>query len=315
MPKVIISGNYFPHRDIKYIENNETLEIVPFPKLEFITDEEIESLIKAANTADMLIVALFGTNADKLERLCLERIHTHKALWTFDSHHCYEKERRFQKYFDTFFIAHSPYLGKFNDVRTEWVPDCFLGFDIDHLKELRLRSLFEKNVKYDVVFPFDLNNNVNFLNLAQKLKEYFQKIGIRYHLGPAQSGMANMDLILKSRIVLNISLFDDFNIRNFEVWGLNRSLLTNKVPDHDNIKDVDYSSTYFFQRNFSDFGQVLQNALSADNTPDTSISVLNSHMLIHRYIEMINKVLGTNYFIKRFNESKSQLAETTSWQT
>ncbi len=315
MPKVIISGNYFPDRDIKYIENNENLEIVPFPKLEFITDVEIESLVKAANTADMFIVALFGTNPDKLERLCLDRIHTHKALWTFDSHHCYEKERRFQKYFDTYFVAHSPYLEKFNDVRAEWVPDCFLRFGIDQLKELRLRSLFEKYIKYDVVFPFNPYNIGNRLNLAQKLKEYLQKIGVRYYLGSVQSGMAYMNLILKSRIVLNISLLDDLNIRNFEIWGLNRPMLTNKVPDHDNITDVDYSSTYFFQRNLSDFGQVLQNALSADKTPDTSISILNNHMLIHRYIEMINKVLGTNYCVKKFNESKPELAEATSWQT
>jgi hypothetical protein len=147
------------------------------------------------------------------------------------------------------------------------------------------------------------------------LKEYFQKIGVRYHLGPVKSGMNYMNLILKSRIVLNISLLDDLNIRNFEAWGLNRPMLTNKVPDHDYIKDVDYSSTYFFQRNLSDFGKVLQNALSADKTPDTSISVLNGHMLIHRYIEMINKVLGTNYCVKKFNENKSQLAEAISWQT
>jgi hypothetical protein len=315
MPKVIISGNYFPHRDIKYIENGDTLEIIPFPKLELITDEEIGSLIKETNTADMLIVALFGTNADKLERLQLERIHTHKALWTFDSHHCYEKERRFQKYFNTYFVAHSPYVEKFNDVRAEWVPDCFLRFDIDHLKELRLRSLFEKYVKYDVVFPFNPYNIGNRLALAQKLEEYFKKIGARYHLGPAQSGMAYMNLILKSRVVLNISLLDDLNIRNFEVWGLNRSLLTNKVPGHDNLTDIDLSSTYFFQRNLSDFGQVLQNALSADKTVDTSISVLSNHMLIHRYIEMINKALGTNYCVKKFNESKPQLAEATAWQT
>jgi len=315
MPKVIISGNYFPHRDIKYIKDGETLEIVPFPKLELITDEEIESLTKEANTADMLIVALFGTNPEKLERLGLERIHTHKALWTFDSHHCYEKERLFQKYFNTYFVAHSPYIEKFNDVRAEWVPDCFIRFDIDHLKELRLRSLFEKYIKYDVVFPFNPYNIGNRLAMAQMLKEYLQKTGVRYHLGPVKSGMTYMNMILKSRVVLNISLIDDLNIRNFETWGLNRTLLTNKVPGHDKIKDMDFSSTWFFQRNLSDFGQVLRNALSDDETPDTSISVLNNHMLIHRYIEMINKALDTNYCVKKFNESKPQLAEATAWQT
>ena len=315
MPRVIISGNYFPHRDIKYIINGNELQIVPFPKLDHITDEEIGQLIQQANNADLLIVALFGTNPDKLARLNLEQIHTNKALWTFDSHHGFEKERRFQQYFNTYYIAHSPYMSKFDSVRTEWVPDCFLRFDIDILKELRLRSLFENVIKYDIVFPFKPYNIGNRLNLAQKLEEYFKKIGIRYFLGPVDSGMPYMNLILKSRVVLNISLLDDLNIRNFEAWGLNRPMLTNKVTDHDRLIDADYSTTYFFQRDLSDFDQMVRRALSSNRIVDTSVYVLNNHTLIHRYVEMINKSLGTNYSVQRFYENKPELAETTTWQT
>lgn len=315
MGRVIISGNYFPHRDIRYIENGSTLEIVPFPKLELITDEGMSTLVKKANTADLLIVALFGTDPNVLARLRLERIHTCKALWTFDSHHSYEKERCFQRYFHVYFVAHSPYISKFDDVRAEWVPDCFLRFDIDCLKELRLRSLFERDIKYDVVFPFKSYAVGNRVALAQKLDEYFKKIGVRYYLGPVQSGMAYMNLILKSRVVLNISLLDDLNIRNFEAWGLNRPLLTNKVPDHDNLRDIDLLSTYFFQRDLSDFSQALQNALSTDNTMDTALDVLSSHMLIHRYVEMINKALGTTYRVKEFCAENSELVEAAAWQT
>lgn len=314
MPRVIISGNYFPYRDIKYIDNRDGLEIVPFPKLDFITDQEIEQLIQEANNADLLIVALFGTNPDKLARLCLERIHTNKALWTFDSHHGYEKERRFQQYFDTYFIAHSPYMNKFDGVRTEWVPDCFLRFDIDVLKELRLRSLFENKIKYDIAFPFKPYNIGDRVALAKKLEEYFRKIGIRYFLGPVDSGMPYMNLILNSRAVLNISLLDDLNIRNFEAWGLNRPMLTNKVTDHDRLTGADFSSTYFFQRDLSDFDQTVRKALSNNQIIDTSVYVINHHMLIHRYVEMMNKSLGVNYSIRKFYVNESELTETTAWR-
>lgn len=314
MPRVIISGNYFPHRDIRYIDNSGDLEIVPFPKLDFITDQEIEQLIQESNKADLLIVALFGTNSDKLARLNLERIHTNKAMWTFDSHHGYEKERRFQQYFNTYFIAHSPYMNKFDGVRTEWVPDCFLRFDIDTLREFRLRSLFENNIKYDIVFPFKPYNIGDRVALAKKLEEYFKKIGIRYFLGPVDSGLPYMNLILNSRVVLNISLLDDLNIRNFEAWGLNRSMLTNKVTDHDRLIGADFSTTCFFQRNLSDFDKMVHKALSSHQVIDTSVYVLNNHTLIHRYIEMINKSLGTGYSIRRFYENEHELAETTAWQ-
>jgi len=297
--KVVISGNYFPLGDLKYIENDGDLDIVTCPKLELITDGEIEVLRSQANDADLLIIALFGTDPDKLSRLGLEQIGAKKALWSFDSHHGYEKERLFQKYFDTYFVAHSLYMDKFDDVKIEWLPCCYIRFEMDTLRELRLRSLIEQERKYDIVFPFKPYSLGDRVELTGKLSDCFRRAGIRYHFGPVESGMAYTNMILKSRLVLNISLLDDLNIRNFEAWSLNRPMLTNKVPDHDKLTEVNYSMTYFFERNLSDFAQALNKALSCDDIEDTSVDVLNNHMLIHRYVEIINKSLGTNYHIEK----------------
>jgi len=222
------------------------------------------------------------------------------VLWSFDSHHSFENERKFQKLFDTYFIAHSFYIDKFDDVAVEWLPCCYVRFGIDRLKELRLRSLIERGRRYDIVFPFKSYDIGNRNVIAQKLREYFHEQGLRFFFGPLDSGMPYTEMILKSQIVLNISLIDDLNIRNFEAWGLNRLLLTNKVYDHDKLKNADFSGTHFFERDLQGFGDVLNNALAQENTMDTAVDVLNHHMLIHRYVEMINKSLGTDYDVKTF---------------
>ncbi len=310
MAKVVISGNYFPHGDIKYLQRADDLEIVSCPKLELITDSEIDQLTEQAKTADLLIVALFGTNSDALSRLKLDRIGTRKVLWSFDSHHSCEKEKAFQKYFDTYFLAHSLFLNRFDSIKTEWLPGCYIRFDLDHVKELRLRSLIERDYQYDIVFPFKPYNTGDRIAIVKKIAGYLNKAGLKYYFGPVNSGMPYMNLILKSRLVLNISLLDDLNIRNFEAWALNRKMLTNKVSDHDKLTNIDYSSTYFFDRCLSDFEQVLNKAYSGKSTIDTSVDVLNNHMLIHRYVEIINKSLGTNYHMKSFYREEQEITET-----
>ena len=91
-------------------------------------------------------------------------------------------------------------------------------------------------------------------------------------------------------------------------------MLTNKVTDHDRLTGADFSTTYFFQRDLSDFDQMVRKALSGNHMVDTSVYVLNNHTLIHRYVEMINISLGTNYLIRKFYINESELTETTAWR-
>jgi hypothetical protein len=91
-------------------------------------------------------------------------------------------------------------------------------------------------------------------------------------------------------------------------------MLTNKVTDHDRLVDADFSTTYFFQRDLSDFDHMVRKALTGNRIVDTSVYVLNNHMLIHKYVEMINKSLGTDYSVRRFYENEPELVETTAWQ-
>ena len=101
--KVVISGLYFPDGDIKYVANADDLNIIPCPKLKEMTDQDIEFLIKESMDADLLIVALFGTEIEDVERLGLPDIPAQKVLWAFDTHHCLENDLKYQHLFDKCF--------------------------------------------------------------------------------------------------------------------------------------------------------------------------------------------------------------------
>ena len=295
---VLISGHFFED-DLKHIKHIDALNILPYPKLDTITD--IDAFSRDANKSDLVIFALFGSNMDNF----FKKHSTHpgivslfrnkkikKVLWSYDSHHSWQNEAKYQNLFDRYYIAHGNYIDRFNDVSCQWLPCCYSQFGIDGLIQLLSHK---PAITRDLVFPHNSYGIGDRDAIAKKAVGILNKLNVKYHFGPLAYGLPYSKAIQESKICMNISLIDDLNIRNFEAWGLNKILLTNKVPEHDMI-DADYSHTYFFDRDLSNFTEALQSALN-DSCSDinTAGGVLNRHMAIHRYLEVINRELNADF--------------------
>ncbi len=95
-----------------------------------------------------------------------------------------------------------------------------------------------------------------------------------------------------AKAILNISLLSELNQRNFQALVFNTPLLADHTGDHDRISGLDWSHTYYFKRDLSNFGEALEKALNDTRPVSSAASVLNGHMLTHRFIEIFNRELG-----------------------
>lgn len=309
-PATVLISGHFSMDDIKYIEDPEDLRIIRYKKLDAI--EDIETFLQDAMRSDLVVFGLFGSDLDSFfiknihhpaMKDFLNSRHLKKVLWTYDSHHSYAKESKYQGFFNRYYIAHSPYISKFQEVECHWLPCCYSQFGIDQLRELSGQSF---PLQRELIFPFNLYTIGDRNLVADGIQRILTKRGVKHAFGKFEYGLPYTKALQESRICLNISLIDDLNIRNFEAWGLNRILLANNVPDFSRIS-MDLSHTFFFKRDLSDFEEALDAALSHDAKDiKTSEIVLNNHMLIHRYIEIINKELGTGYKVLNVGETKGK---------
>ena len=207
--------------------------------------------------------------------------------------------------FDRLFVSHYPYIKFFDQSRVDWLPCCFARYGIDRYCSLILEDKGVKNAKYDFVFPFKPYQIGSRNTVAAAIEKKIKNSNTKFYLGEVESGEPYMKLLQASRVILNVSLTDDLNIRNFEAWAFNRILLTNLTPDHNRIHKLP-SNTLFFNRNLNDFELIMDKALKQSvNSVNSSSYVLNNHMQIHRYVQIINQVLDTDFSIQTIDFQKS----------
>lgn len=225
-----------------------------------------------------------------------------KVAWSMDSHHQWEIETHYQHFFNTYYLAHSNYMNKFQKTNVRWLP-CSLFVDQDRKDLLEYYFLLNVEKQFDVISIYR-----NYLHIGDRnavmaeIYKYLHRGGYLVFLGQTQQfldGQLNMgryySALCSGKIVLNVSIKDDLNMRNFEALALNQIMVTNYVPDHDKI-DLDYSNTVFFERyNLESFAKAMEEAEEKTKQvrKRTVDSVINKHMLIHRFVEVINHELGT----------------------
>lgn len=300
MKKVVIRGPWH-ERDRKYITDSEDLQIIHFPGMNSTAD--YASFTEAVKEADLVIFALFGANLDSHFEIpeLLPFLHDNnirKVYWTQDAQHEWGMGLEYQQWFHRYYLNYSGYMDKYDEVETCWLPSCFFSIGIDELTEL---ISFPKEIDRDIIFPYTYYSLDDRILVAKRIQEKLSDYGLNSYLGNIEFGLPYLRSIQESKICLNISKLGSLNIRNFEVLALNRILLTEKVADHDRIK-MDMSHTYFFKRDLTDFDDALKKALN-DTATDirTSDDILNNHMLVHRYIEIINNELDTQYKVQNID--------------
>lgn len=301
--KVVISGPWH-ERDRKYLENSEDLRIVHFPHLNSIAD--FPFFIENAKQADLVILSLFGPNLDcyfNIPELLpfLHDTNIRKVYWTQDAQHPYGMALQYQKFFNKYYLNYldsSYYMYKYYKAEPYWLPSCFFSTGVDELIEL---ISLPRKIEKDIIFPYTDHRIDDRQVVVDRIKEKLSDYGLNYYLGKIQFGLPYLHALQESKICLNISTRGSLNIRNFEVLALNRILLAEKVTDHDRI-NMDLSHAYFFKRDLSNFDEALERALN-DTLANirTSNDIIKRHMLIHRYVEIINNELNTHYKVQSIN--------------
>jgi FkbM family methyltransferase len=308
MKNILISGNIY-EEDLSYVKSREagsSLSVRTIPFMDSITD--IDRLCAEAADADLLIFRLVGQNPLAFIEQCkqtgkltaFEKIACPKVVWSQDSHHMHTFETQAEPYFTRFYVAHGNYIDKFSP-QAVWLPCCYTASSIPTLfnlskielnKERELVSIYrmylgsKRNPILYQIYKIIKDRKINYM-FCQLYGE--NSINLKY--GNLLYGLKT------SSISLNIPYIDDLNIRNFESIAMNCSLLALETTDHKKI-DLDYSHTFFFKRSLSDFKDALQAALDDSSTPkDTWQCIPGKHMLIDRYISIINNELKTDFYI------------------
>jgi hypothetical protein len=219
------------------------------------------------------------------------------SFWTMDSHHLGQQEAKASQHFDRVFVAHENYMSLFSKVAAHHLPCSFsLTPDLDVAEYLKGATKVENATTGGVCAPFAAYpwQERNRLYLEGLLAT--REIGVESFFGTVRGGKrpneALIRKILSYRVVLNLSLYDDLNMRNFEALALNRVLLTNKVEGHHLLEDFSSNVVYLDSKNLNIKGAVLR-ALELQ-PQDISKAFLTKHSINVRVKEMVGILLNVD---------------------
>lgn len=161
---------------------------------------------------------------------------TPKACWLSDTHLGYEARRDVAKHFQgegaTTFCMQKRAVEemKAEGLEAEWLPHAFEPLAYPRRKIIP---------KYDVCFVGHINSE-NRIDFLDRMFKEFSNFFFGKRLFEAAAEKFN-----QSKIVLNISIKDDINMRVFETLGTGSFLLTNEVPTlHELFEDGKHLVTY-----------------------------------------------------------------------
>jgi hypothetical protein len=264
---------------------------------------ELTQALKEFSEFDHVVLRLSGENP--MEFIDLLRLYgllksfmsrTYSvSFWSMDSHHLGKQEAKAARFFDHVFVAHSEYLHLFDENKASYLPCAFslasntrVSQTISKYQEGEPKDGGNKSLSAPfAAYPWQ-KRNLGYLKGLWAAQE----LGISNFFGTVRGGQpANEGLIqqiLSHAAVLNLSLSNDLNMRNFETLAFNRVLLTNKVSDHELLKAYG-QNIVFLEPDLSDLKAKIIEALETE-PQDISTEFLEKHSLWPR-VEEITRVL------------------------
>ena len=265
------------------------------------------TVLRAALRDDLIILSLSGHNPLRtvrgLVQMAGERQWRQRkakiVLRTQDSHHQLRDELAIIDDIDLIAIAHSNYLEFFPAGKALHVP-CSIYSSRSTATEWLTQTSTAKDV--DVVFPFQLYRGEPRNALAYEVLRKLKKEGISARFGffryfrNQESPPLLWEELARARVILNLPLRDDFNIRNLEASLFPGWHVTPKLPDHDAI-NMDWSNTRFVSAESSAIVSVIKDILNSGEvttlSPTPRDVVLSKHTASDRIYYIIDTVLGT----------------------
>jgi hypothetical protein len=265
---------------------------------------DLSKSLKSFQSLDHVVFRLSGENPNELVQIL--RIHGLSkefsrrtfsvSFWTMDSHHMGKHEARASKFFDYVFVAHKPYLGLFDSAKAFYLPCSFSISSSADAKRYLLEAPARKPGKAEgVCAPFAAypwqERNRGYSNLLGQIKTMdVENSFFGVVRGGKKPNEALIRKILEHKVVLNLSLSDDLNMRNFEALALNRILLTNKVQDHELFTKWE-ENIVFLDRYFDNPGQAILESLNR-SPKDISKQFLSEHGIEARVFRILEIISG-----------------------
>ena len=259
--------------------------------------------------SDLVILDMSGINprqglADIIDNVGQRQWEQRRARVVFrsqDSHHQLADELSVLDQIDYFAIAHGPYLEHFPQGRAFHVP-CSLHQSRTIASGWVGKTPTEKEV--DVVFPFQLYRGEVRNALAYEIHRELVKRGHSARFGffrynrSADSPPRLWEEMGRAKVILNLPLRDDLNIRNFEASLFPSWHVTLKVSDHDRL-DMDWSNTVFVPPHPRAIADTISELLDSDShaaepSMGPSQTVLHHHTSNDRLYQIIDHVYGTS---------------------
>jgi len=198
--------------------------------------------------------------------------------WASDTHLGYEYRKEMAKKADLAFCAQKAGVERMraDGITTEWLPHAFEPLAYPHIE------LASK--KYDVCFVGHVNNEKR----KDALEALFKAFP-NFYYGQRLFEEASQKFA-ESRIVFNISMLDDLNMRVFEAIGSGSLLLTDDIPTiQDFFKDKKHLVLYTDHKDMIEKARYyLEHASEATRIKEEGMEkALTSHTIFNR----VNRIL------------------------
>ena len=291
--KVGIFGIYH-QSDERFFDDytKSNLTVIPYKSIGYYSpDHDVWSECK---NYDLVIFPSFGLCSDWMNM----HLHTYKSIlsslpktawWSFDSHHD-KYEYLYRSYFNEWIVFHSNCEHHTGPNTIQVLPFFYqLSYNdiLHHIENDPKKS-------YDVVFHH-INYSLGHRDIiAKNIESILQKKSLSYNFNTIESPIEYIKSISRAKVGLNISVLNDINFRSFETWVSNVPLLTNYLEDYQKIPELS-EQTIFYNRDLSNFEQKLEIAL--DTKVDTRRHIIKNHMILKRYIEVINILTDSSFGI------------------
>jgi hypothetical protein len=206
------------------------------------------------------------------------------------------------------YVAHSDFYDSKLFPKISHLPCCFAAADLGKIYNFN-NHYFQ--TKYDLSSSFMLyqgyERNYKYFHIAKILKK--NDINFVFGRTSLMNGEISnyLQLMFQSKVILNITLKGELNMRFFESQALNRTVLMDEIKGLESL-NLDLRNTFFFKRDLSNFEEVLDQAISHKPVPVYEHYLLN-HTILNRLFVIIQDLTGmtpheTDLVSKKGNEVK-----------
>ena len=307
MAEVWIAGGDL--EELHHVTKNGPITIKGLPWAEAIISDGARAELLEALQSDLIVLQAAGKDphwlATQLEQVAgsnhWRQRKAQVVIKTQDSHHQADSELASLDFVDYVAIAHGPYLTHFPEGRAIHSP-CAVELPRRLVKQWVDNITSDKSI--DVVFPFYLYRGEARNAIAYQVAKELKRRGHSFFFGryryyqSATSPLKLWEEMARAKVVLNLPLRDDLNIRSFEASLFPTWQVTVRVPDHDVVR-LNEENMSFVSPNPLSIADAISDLLEhSPSSPSPTLGpredILSGHLISDRIMGIIDQVLGTS---------------------